>query len=206
MINTYITENTQNMSFYPVDCISLPIELVGSYNSMTPMLLPPMQSQYINIPEINNHFYGSPSYQQIDYCSCDLNTISQDLNSQVKNILQDLSFEHQTCENSQNFENRISSSAANSKGQKELLTDFGLDILKGYKHEIAFIASNGSRRKKRVINCKYPGCTKHFVKAWNFLDHARMHLGERPFKCNHCSSSFTQKGNLTQHIKNKHVN
>jgi hypothetical protein len=206
MIGIFNTANTQNMPVYPVSCNSLPIELVGDHYNMIPMLLPPMQPQYINIPEINNHFHDPSSYQQMNYCCCDLNAISQDLNSQVKNILLDLSFEHQTCENSQNYKNRISNSTPKSKGQKELLTDFGLDILKGYKHEIAFIPSNGPRRKKRVINCKYPGCTKHFIKAWNFLDHARMHLGERPFKCNQCSSSFTQKGNLTQHIKNKHTN
>mmetsp|Transcript_728 Transcript_728/g.860 ORF Transcript_728/g.860 Transcript_728/m.860 type:complete len:276 (-) Transcript_728:57-884(-) len=85
--------------------------------------------------------------------------------------------------------------------QKELLTKETLPILDGYQYELSYMASKGPRRRKRVIHCKYQGCTKHFVKAWNFLDHARMHLGEKPFNCNICHATFTQKGNLKKHMK-----
>lgn len=33
--------------------------------------------------------------------------------------------------------------------------------------------------------CKYPECDKKFTKAWNALDHMRMHEGIRPYKCQH---------------------
>ncbi|CAI2382296.1 unnamed protein product [Moneuplotes crassus] len=86
-------------------------------------------------------------------------------------------------------------------GQKELLASETPEILKKYKYELSFVSSCGPNRKKRVIHCKYAGCSKSFIKAWNFVDHARMHLGERPFACKLCPSRFTQKGNLKKHMK-----
>ena len=61
--------------------------------------------------------------------------------------------------------------------------DEDLYILKGYKYATSYLPSKGPRRRKRVLHCKYSGCSKQFIKAWNFLDHARMHLGEKPFSC-----------------------
>lgn len=37
--------------------------------------------------------------------------------------------------------------------------------------------------------------------TWNMLDHARMHKGVKPYKCPHCSKTFTQKGNMRKHSK-----
>ncbi|CAI2369591.1 unnamed protein product [Moneuplotes crassus] len=85
--------------------------------------------------------------------------------------------------------------------QKEFLVNEKIPILEGYQYALSYTESKGPRRRKRVIHCKYPGCEKHFIKAWNFLDHARMHLGEKPFCCEICESKFTQKGNLKKHMK-----
>jgi len=64
--------------------------------------------------------------------------------------------------------------------------------------------TTSSSRKKRYIECLYNGCLKKFSKSWNFIDHARMHIGIKPYKCEKCDKAFTQKGNLKKHI-NQHL-
>ena len=76
-----------------------------------------------------------------------------------------------------------------------------LPILKDHKYSLRYEPSKGPRRRKRYIICGYDNCRKEFTKAWNFLDHARMHTKEKPFKCSLCESKFTQKGNLVKHMK-----
>ncbi|CAI2368406.1 unnamed protein product [Moneuplotes crassus] len=73
-------------------------------------------------------------------------------------------------------------------------------ILKDYKCSISYASTGNIKRTKRVIHCKYPHCDRTFHKTWNFIDHARMHLGIRPFKCNYCDAKFTQKCNLKKHL------
>lgn len=68
---------------------------------------------------------------------------------------------------------------------KNRVSDEKNDILKEYKCSVTFAPSNTAKRKKRVIHCEYPHCARTFHKTWNFIDHARMHLGIRPFKCNY---------------------
>mmetsp|Transcript_25731 Transcript_25731/g.22834 ORF Transcript_25731/g.22834 Transcript_25731/m.22834 type:complete len:85 (+) Transcript_25731:151-405(+) len=38
------------------------------------------------------------------------------------------------------------------------------------------------------------------MRTWNLLDHIRMHYGIKPYQCNFCSRSFTQKGNMRKHL------
>jgi hypothetical protein len=67
--------------------------------------------------------------------------------------------------------------------REELLIEEDLPILNGYKYTLSYLPSKGPRRRKRIIHCGYDSCGKEFIKAWNFLDHARMHKGEKPFSC-----------------------
>ena len=80
-------------------------------------------------------------------------------------------------------------------------SDDGLSVLNGYKYTVTYVASKGPRRRKRIIHCQYDNWNKEFIKAWNFLDHARMHTGEKPFVCYDWGAKFTQKGNLKKHMK-----
>lgn len=72
-------------------------------------------------------------------------------------------------------------------------------ILKGFKFE--YKPCKDAIRNKRIIVCKYNNCDKEFNKSWNFLDHARMHEGIKPFVCDLCGKSFTQSGNMKKHRK-----
>lgn len=72
-------------------------------------------------------------------------------------------------------------------------------LLKEYKYSFSYTASKGPGRRKRMIHCGYGNCKKTFHKAWNFVDHARVHLGIKPYQCKKCDKSFTQKGNLRKH-------
>ena len=75
--------------------------------------------------------------------------------------------------------------------------------MKGFQFE--YKPCKNAIRNKRVIVCKYANCGKEFTKSWNFLDHARMHEGLKPFVCDICSKAFTQSGNMKKHIKQHSV-
>lgn len=76
-----------------------------------------------------------------------------------------------------------------------------LEILKNYKFSVGYFFNHSSKRRKRVIYCGYDKWGRAFDKTWNFLAHARMHTGEKPFQWRHCKATFTQKGNLRKHMK-----
>ena len=84
----------------------------------------------------------------------------------------------------------------NDQDSAEELHSNDIEVLKECQYSIRYDNVGNTTRKKRVIICGYDNCEKEFIKAWNFLDHFRMHQGVRPFVWNICNKSFTQKGNL----------
>ena len=82
----------------------------------------------------------------------------------------------------------------NVRGDDEYLLDL-------HPHEARYFTNPKTGRQVKKLVCLIPGCGKIFEKKWNFKDHIRMHMGEKPYKCSQCPKSFTQKGNLAKHMR-----
>ena len=77
-------------------------------------------------------------------------------------------------------------------------------LLSIHPNEVKYYTNPKTGRKVKKLVCKVPGWGKIFEKKWNFKDHIRMHMGEKPYNCKVWGKSFTQKGNLIKHNR-QHV-
>ena len=73
------------------------------------------------------------------------------------------------------------------------------ELLKPFRHEKVKHWNRIQHRFRISYICRYEGWEKEFTKTWNLLDHVRMHEGIKPFMCELCGKTFTQKGNLKKH-------
>ena len=55
--------------------------------------------------------------------------------------------------------------------------------------------------KSSQYKCLYPGCDKEFKSLYRLYVHDLSHEGIKPFKCNICFRSFSEKGTLKTHKK-----
>ncbi|XP_026875368.2 zinc finger protein 516 isoform X1 [Electrophorus electricus] len=62
------------------------------------------------------------------------------------------------------------------------------------------MVSSGQHQGEHVC----PVCGKSFSQPSHYRTHMRSHTGERPFRCQYCSYSATQKGNLKTHVQTVH--
>jgi hypothetical protein len=75
-----------------------------------------------------------------------------------------------------------------------------LKLLEGFNYEHHQTISEKSGKAQSSYQWMFEGCKKTFNRAWNLLNHANMHKGVKPYKCQMWDKSFTQKGNLKKHI------
>lgn len=115
--------------------------------------------------------------------------------------------EHQT-EHRNKMEQKSNGSKTSKKSKKNSNKDSECDAhvpilekLKQHPCDTKHTYNPATKRMNKVITCLYEGCGKKFTKTWNILDHFKVHTGEKPFKCAACKRSFSQKGNLTKHLK-----
>ena len=72
-------------------------------------------------------------------------------------------------------------------------------LLRPFRYEKVKEWDDAGNRFNIYYICRYDEWNRVFSKTWNLLDHVRMHEGIKPFTCNICRKSFTQKGNLRKH-------
>jgi uncharacterized Zn-finger protein len=75
-----------------------------------------------------------------------------------------------------------------------------LESLDGFPYKVQYRPNPKNGKMVVVYTCNYSGCKKEFLRTWNLLDHLRMHTGVRPYACQFCGKSFTQKGNMRKHL------
>jgi len=54
--------------------------------------------------------------------------------------------------------------------------------------------------------CRNSDCNMFFANGWTRKQHENLHLGIKPYGCQYCEISFTQKNSLDCHMKSKHKN
>ena len=79
--------------------------------------------------------------------------------------------------------------------------DMYYHLLKPYKYTRHSEFNEKEQKEVFTYQCKYENCNKMFAKAWNLLDHVRMHEGIKPYQCEFCKRCFTQKCNFRKHKK-----
>ncbi|CAI2366617.1 unnamed protein product [Moneuplotes crassus] len=210
--------------------VQAPMLFVDFESTRKPLLLPPqnmdteasfeaVQSFLSNLSNVLKQTVADPSKKQLEKASDDDNKENKqpnDSSHDKQSTTSESSSGHQNLDisSSGSKKSKIKITSAKNTEQVEIEKDSNsmnfLDdvpaepscaLLKEYKFSFSYQSSKGPGRRKRFIHCGYGKCDKKFHKAWNFVDHARVHLGIKPYRCSKCEKSFTQKGNLKKHEK-----
>lgn len=60
------------------------------------------------------------------------------------------------------------------------------------------------RKSQAQFTCSF--CGKEFNRRIRLVEHERVHTGERPFKCDMCEATFSQRANWRNHMQKTHLN
>ena len=93
------------------------------------------------------------------------------------------------------------SNTVHTSHEKVSKGDHNLELLKDFDYTVKTCKNSKHGNDITVYTCRHMDCNKKFTRTWNLLDHARVHLGVKPFACSQWRKVFTQKGNLMKHLK-----
>ena len=145
----------------------------------------PTKCHNLSTPEIS----VDPTSVMDQYCWCKFNHkeygLSKDQVKQVNEVMIDKASEHLRYEDFEGCMTRDS---------------VYLELLKHFEYKSVEATDPDSGKACTAYMCLFGGCGKQFSRAWNLLNHARMHEGVKPYSCQICHKAFTQKGNLKKHI------
>ena len=64
-------------------------------------------------------------------------------------------------------------------------SDYNLELLQNFEYSTEVRTDDADGKEVAIYICKYNNCNKEFTRTWNILDHARVHMGVKPFTNNY---------------------